>query len=326
MTSVYPVNLPGYMVLHDPTKIDFKKISSTQLSKLQNNEIKPKADVVLPRQNVPEKVNFRDEKSLSYSQNTYVNHFESDISEHFQPEYVKLDKQVLRFFAYFKESVEEYKNEHARIRKLILYYYLIDNTVAIFEEKEMNSGIVQGVFLNRGKVKKLDGSEYRYQDLLVGNDICVYGKYIKLYDCDEYTREFYITNGYQQSGRQEPPVDTFHNKLNNKHVPRKDNTMKDYLEHRLGGGRVGPAKQFLENDRKVLKFNAKYDNLKYIIHYYLADDTVEIREIHHNNSGRDPFPLFLKRNKLPRKFSISQPGDIGSSDFYKDSDIEVNLY
>ena len=59
--------------------------------------------------------------------------------------------------------------------------------------------------------------------------------------------------------------------------------MKDYLEHRLGGGRVPNQKQFLENDRKVLKFNAKYDALKYIIHYFLADDTVEIREITYNN-------------------------------------------
>lgn len=98
--------------------------------------------------------------------------------------------------------------------------------------------------------------------------------------------------------------------------------MKDYLEHQLGGGRVKPQKQFLENDRKVLKFFSKYNNLKYIIHYYLADDTVEIREVHHSNSGRDPFPLFLKRNRLPRKFSITQPGENGLSDFYKDSDIE----
>jgi len=39
-------------------------------------------------------------------------------------------------------------------------------------------------------------------------------------------------------------------------------------------------------------------------------------------SGRDPFPLFLKRNKLPRKFSIAQPGENGLSEFYKDSEIE----
>jgi len=29
--------------------------------------------------------------------------------------------------------------------------------------------------------------------------------------------------------------------------------MKDYLEHKLGGGRVTSQKQFLENDRKVQK-------------------------------------------------------------------------
>jgi len=40
-------------------------------------------------------------------------------------------------------------------------------------------------------------------------------------------------------------------------------------------------------------------------------------------SGRDAFPIFLKRRKLPRKFSISQPGNVHESDFYKDTDIEV---
>ncbi len=39
-------------------------------------------------------------------------------------------------------------------------------------------------------------------------------------------------------------------------------------------------------------------------------------------SGRDPFPLFLRKSKLPRKFSIAQPGEIGDSDYYKESDIE----
>jgi hypothetical protein len=71
--------------------------------------------------------------------------------------------------------------------------------------------------------------------------------------------------------------------MNNKFVPVKDNLMKDYLEHVLGGGRVKPQKQFLENDRKVLRFFSKYNNIKYIIHYYLSDDTVEIREVRFNN-------------------------------------------
>lgn len=38
----------------------------------------------------------------------------------------------------------------------------------------------------------------------------------------------------------------------------------------------------------------------FIIQYYLVDDTVEIREVHDPNDGRDPFPLFLKRQRVPK--------------------------
>ena len=54
--------------------------------------------------------------------------------------------------------------------------------------------------------------------------------------------------------------------------------MADFLEHSLGGGKPKPAKQFLENDRRVLKFYV-HSSSPYILHYYLADDTIEIREI-----------------------------------------------
>ena len=37
-----------------------------------------------------------------------------------------------------------------------------------------------------------------------------------------------------------------------------------------------------------------------IIHYYLVDDTVEIREVHSGNDGRDPFPVLVCRQRLPK--------------------------
>lgn len=331
MSSLYP-KLPGYSITHDlSSKQDYKKISGSQLDKINNGEIKQKQNFNLPRQdllnnnvnNNSSSSTFRTGKSLSSSQQDYQNHFTNNENsytnsnnEQFQPDYVKYDKQVLRFYGYYKEAVVESKKEYARIRKLIICYYLVDGTVSISEEKEMNSGIVQGVYLKRTKIDDINS----YNDLQIGKDIYIHGKYIKLYDCDDYTKEFYLNQGILLENKQDIPADNFRSE--NKFVPKKDNLMKDYLEHRLGGGRVPLQKQFLENDRKVLRFNAKYDTLKYIIHYYLSDDTVEIRELHHNNSGRDPFPLFLKRNKLPRKFSITQPGEIGDFDFYKDSDIE----
>ncbi|GIQ89369.1 hypothetical protein KIPB_011813 [Kipferlia bialata] len=36
-----------------------------------------------------------------------------------------------------------------------------------------------------------------------------------------------------------------------------------------------------------------------VVHYYLADDTVEVLEVMAPNSGRDPFPKFLGRQRLP---------------------------
>lgn len=65
--------------------------------------------------------------------------------------------------------------------------------------------------------------------------------------------------------------------VNNKWVPKKDAMMKEYLEKKLGGGKVNPEKQFLENDRKVLKFFATFSGEPHIVHYFLADDTIEVR-------------------------------------------------
>lgn len=290
MTSIYP-KLPGNIIYHDPTKVDYKKISSGQLEKVMSNEVKMKSNIVIPRVKTPEKIQVRDGKSLSYSQNVFSNPFETDLSEHFQPDWVKLDKQVLRFYGYFKESIVESKLENARIRKLTIYYYLTDDTISINEDKETNSGIIQGIFLKRLKAKKDDNSFYLYTDLVVGKDIYVYGKYIRLFDCDDYTREFYTLQGLIQPEKIELPADMFHDAMKPKVTQKRDNSMKDYLEHKLGGGKVHSQKQFLENDRKVLRFYAKYDGLNHFIHYYLADDTVEIREIHQHNRYLNLFYL-----------------------------------
>jgi len=46
-----------------------------------------------------------------------------------------MDKHVLKFNGYFKESCVETSLEAYRIRKLIIFYYLEDNTVEIYEPR-----------------------------------------------------------------------------------------------------------------------------------------------------------------------------------------------
>ena len=42
-----------------------------------------------------------------------------------------------------------------------------------------------------------------------------------------------------------------------------------------------------------------------MLHYFLADDTVEVKEVPVVNSGKDPFSIMLTKQKLPRKWKTS---------------------
>lgn len=70
-------------------------------------------------------------------------------------------------------------------------------------------------------------------------------------------------------------------------------------------------KQFLEYDQQVLRFYCLWDDTdtehgdrRYmVLHYFLADDTVEVNEVLAANCGRDGSGAFLKRQPLPRSAS-----------------------
>jgi hypothetical protein len=58
-----------------------------------------------------------------------------------------LDKQVLFFKAFMKQTVHESSTERYRVRYFNLYYYLEDDTVAIAEPEIENSGMPHGPFI-----------------------------------------------------------------------------------------------------------------------------------------------------------------------------------
>lgn len=255
-------------------------------------------------------------KSMSLSQMQYQ-HAAGDCQEQFEPTFVKLDKQVLRFHAYFKESVVESRLENYRIRKVTIFYYLEDKSIMITEPKVENAGQPQGAFLKRQMVVKQDGSQEPFlpKDFGIGTDISIFGRIMRIYDCDDYTRQFFASQGTDLAPAQQCPVDNFAQSLI-KVPPKRDPEMKQFLEKALGGGKVASQKQFLDNDRRVLRFFTRCQDLPYVVHYYLADDTIEIREVHHSNDGRDAFALLLRRQKLPDRFDVNQPGQTFIGDNY----------
>jgi hypothetical protein len=77
---------------------------------------------------------------------------------------------------------------------------------------------------------------------------------------------------------------------------------------------IDATQKFLKNDGKVLRFYCIWSDQKiygeqrpYVLHYFLADDTVEVMEINQPNSGRDAFPAMLNRQKLPKNFAEVSP-------------------
>ena len=81
---------------------------------------------------------------------------------------------------------------------------------------------------------------------------------------------------------------------------------------RLFAKKEKDVRQYLRNDRKVLRFYAVSElpyyplgckgEQKYVIHYYLSDDTLEVRELRslEEPKGAGTFPKFLKRQKVPK--------------------------
>ncbi len=327
MASNFP-KLPGYTPLQDPTAVNWKMTSHVKLEKNVNANTKDVSLYSLPR---PPKTDFAPDKtadSKSFSQSVFQNPYGTgDIQEQFEPTYSKLDKQVLRFRAYFQESVVESATENYRVREVYIFFFLEDSTIMITEVKQVNSGTPQGTFLKRQMVLKsgvpaAEQTALSIEDFKVGESINIYGRNFKMVDCDKYTREFYENLGYEQGEPEEVPVDQFA-KSKIKPKMKKDTAMLDFLEHSLGGGKVKSQKQFLDNDRKVLRFFTFSEDEPFVIHYYLADDTIEIREVNFANSGKHNFSLLLRRQKLPKYFSVGQPGlDTNAEAYLTEEDIK----
>ncbi|KAJ7233158.1 hypothetical protein O6H91_Y453100 [Diphasiastrum complanatum] len=105
------------------------------------------------------------------------------------PKWLKYDRQVLRFFCYFKEPVNERREENFRVRRCTIYFYLEDGSMHISEPREDNSGIVQGTFLKRHKVPKHGGGYIGISNFKVGSDITVYERTFRICSCDTFTKE-----------------------------------------------------------------------------------------------------------------------------------------
>ena len=218
------------------------------------------------------------------------------------PAWVAYDKKVLCFSAYFQEAVTESANEFYRVRRVKILYYLEDHSIQVTEPTSQDAGYPQGDFLKRHRVpvdpEAADSDFLTLHDISIGKEINFYGRTMRVYDCDDFTRSFLTDLGITVPAAEDVPSDPY---------TQKRELQKNARRLTVGKGPNDSLANFLRNDRKVLRFYSIWDDRRnmfgdqrqFIIHYYLSDDTVEVLERLKANSGRDPFPVFTKRQRMP---------------------------
>ncbi|XP_033999559.1 EF-hand domain-containing protein 1 [Trematomus bernacchii] len=239
------------------------------------------------------------------SETPYITHGsyqEQGLVEDFIPAYVALDKKVLRFYAYFEEDILFSPKEQHRVCPVVIYYYLEDDSMCIFEPRVENSGIPQGERIKRQRLPRNEqGEPYLWKNLNIGMDLEVYGVKYHITQCDAFTKEFMESEGIVLNDPEPMPVDPY------------GQSRKSTLPSHTTPSSFDQMQQFIDMDRKVLRFFALLDDADALfadtrpvtIQFYLGDNTVEIREVHEVNSGRDPFPILMHRQKLPKKFKAA---------------------
>lgn len=238
----------------------------------------------------------------------------SETKDQFLPKTRALDKTILCFNAFWREEVFD-SNERFRYRFVRIFYVVEDGSIKVSERKSENSGLLQGVFLKRGRVPKREGGYISLSDLKIGKDIVLYNRTFTVSGCTPESRSWLQSQGHEVQDNMDRPEDDFTRRQ--KSQIRETNKLqktaiKVYVEASCGKavGSVEKLGSFLKHGRKVLRFYAYWDDReslygdlnRYIVHYFLADDTVEIREVKTPNSGKAEFSLLLARTKLPKQW------------------------
>ncbi|KAL5968441.1 EF-hand domain-containing protein 1 [Taenia solium] len=291
--------LPGYNFV-DPTRTRFHR---SQTLNYKNGYRIPDPYASVGIGGYPLKINQPLESDLDelinyYPISAYSRNKTAPLQE-FTPNYVTLDKKVLRFFGYFKESVTESAEEHYRVRNVVIYYHLEDDSMHIYEPVKSNSGLPQGRIVNRQRIPKNDlGDHYTWKDLNIGINITIYGRVYRIANCDAFTRNFFESEGIEVNEPELIPTDPY---LENR-------AMCEKVQSTIAKSTFDARRQHCELDRQVLRFFAIWDDTKelfgdlrkFSILYYLSDDTMEVREHHTRNDGRDPCSVLIRRHRFPK--------------------------
>ncbi|KAK2956544.1 putative EF-hand domain-containing protein 1 [Blattamonas nauphoetae] len=143
----------------------------------------PSVELIVPTAEIPPYVGIgSDEDSMQNVRSLIPKPAKKDL-----PRQIAFEGVVFRYKARFLNAAAQDAN-----RRFIFSVFPADDTIAIFEPLDRNSGTSNGKFLQRGKYKREDGSGAYIltQDVHIGDVIPMLGKQILLYDADDFTLHY----------------------------------------------------------------------------------------------------------------------------------------
>jgi hypothetical protein len=230
-------------------------------------------------------------------------------------------QRAVRFKAFgHEEMAEDCSTDGFRIHEYAVTCFVDDDTFAVKEFGQPNSGMWQGTVLKRNKCVRPDGTVVTWKDLRVGQSLTLAGREYHFIDCDLYSRKIYReVLGVEQGAPMDAPKDPFQMKLQASRRVEQDFFQAKEKSAREALERADQQKhRFLTFDRHVLRFYCFWDDDRFMrtvrrrfaLLYYLADGTCEMIELPRVNLLRNQ--TFLKRQKIPTKFKGGR--DVSAAD------------
>lgn len=245
------------------------------------------------------------------------------------------DREVLQYYAVWDK------------RQFRINYYIADGTISVMFDPAENDGRdrnavfvrrnkiprnTKAVLLNSETVNRPQGPLQKFidaEDLQTGATVDIFTRPFYIYDCDDYTREFYKSRGIEMPSFPRPFTE--HDMATEAKAKAKRHNkaeMKRDAQEAMADQQFGASSMVFEdatNDKDSLKMNRFAQDVfrfgarmvercpqdigrKFIVCYYLADDTMAVAEMVINNSGHVGGKIFARRRvaavKDPRELKV----------------------